>query len=356
MNIKKIIFTTLLAAVCAAAISGCSFPSYKIEDSGAYDNGVLALEEGRLDDAEKYFADAVETDGRLEEGYRGQGIVCYQREEYETAAEFFDMALESLDFENADFTEDVLFYKAACLHRTGRTDEAIEVYSSLTNSSQSGLANAYLGSLYMDKGSLSEAEDAFSEAVLHEDNYNIYIIIYESYAKVRREAEGAPYLEKALEIEPETADDHAREGLIYYYLENHMKARQSLTTAISEGCADAMPLLGKICLEDGDIAGAKDMYSNALSQGLDEAESCNGLALCEAKSGNYRTALDYIDEGLKYADETSKRNLLFNRITIYEEMRDFVSAKEKTEEFLKLYPDDEAAKREYKYLSHIRQD
>lgn len=351
---KKRLVSIILICVFGLSVPGCSFPSYMISDSGAYDKGVAALSEGRYDDAEKYFAEAVETDGRDEEGYRGQGLVYYEQEEYEVAALYFKKSLESMRYENDAFFEDVNFYRAQCLEKTGKDEEAAEIYRSLTGGDKGGLAYAYLGSILMREGNAEEAEEAFKEAVLHEKNYNIYILIYEAYAAARREAEGAPYLEMALEIEPESADDHARVGLIYYYLENHTMARTSLDKAIQEGCIEALPLLGKICLEDGDVSGAKDLYTNALEKGLDRAESCNGLALCEARSGNYKTALDYINEGLEYANESSRRSLLFNRITVYEDMRDFQSAKEYIEEFLELYPDDEAAKREYKYLSHVQ--
>ena len=49
--------------------------------------------------------------------------------------------------------------------------------------------------------------------------------------------------------------------------------------------------------------------------------------------------------------DSSRRDLLYNEIVVYEKKHDFQTAKQKAEEFMQLYPDDEAGQREYDFLS-----
>ena len=48
--------------------------------------------------------------------------------------------------------------------------------------------------------------------------------------------------------------------------------------------------------------------------------------------------------------DSSKRDLLYNEIVVYEKKMDFATAKQKAEEFMQLYPDDEAGQKEYDFL------
>ena len=49
--------------------------------------------------------------------------------------------------------------------------------------------------------------------------------------------------------------------------------------------------------------------------------------------------------------DSSKRDLLYNEIVVYEKKQDFETAKQKASEFMQLYPDDEAGQKEYDFLS-----
>ena len=53
---------------------------------------------------------------------------------------------------------------------------------------------------------------------------------------------------------------------------------------------------------------------------------------------------------LTFAEGEELKSLLFNEMTIYEKKLDFVTAKQKAEEYLELYPDDKTMKKELAFL------
>lgn len=74
--------------------------------------------------------------------------------------------------------------------------------------------------------------------------------------------------------------------------------------------------------------------------------------LCELADGNYDAAISSAETGLALeADESTKRDLLYNEIVAYERKGDFATAKTVAAQFAELYPDDEEGKKEYDFLS-----
>ena len=338
--------TIIIAALGAAMFfAGCMH-----EDTGAYDRAVRALEAEDYDTALDEFGKAASEDDRKAEGYRGQGLVYLERGDYSYAVRLFDMSLEAMKHENAEFSEDVLFYKARALEKMPDHAGAKEVYEQLADGSRGQEANALLGSLCLKDGEEQEAEEAFSQACGEDPGYDVYLIIYEAYEEANREGDGAEYLEKALELQPESPADYMKQGQIYAYLEDYQSARESLGTAIDRGNTDAVPLMGYICLMENDTSSARAVYEKVLEEGGRQALAYNGLAMTALADGQYEEALSYIREGLKCNDEEMNESLLFNQIVIYEKALDFDMAREKTEEFLKEYPANTEMKDEYRFL------
>ena len=66
----------------------------------------------------------------------------------------------------------------------------------------------------------------------------------------------------------------------------------------------------------------------------------------------WETAINYYRLGVVHEDssEELKKEMNFNMIVAYEQMKDWESAKAKLKEYLAEYPDDEAAKKELEFL------
>ena len=69
------------------------------------------------------------------------------------------------------------------------------------------------------------------------------------------------------------------------------------------------------------------------------------------KKGNYAAALMAFQNGMQLGDSAMMQTLAFNEIVAYEHMGEFTNAFALMENYLKTYPDDTKAKREYDFLS-----
>ena len=350
---KKGCMFRITAFACLACVflntSGCAD---KNNDSGAYDSGMEALENGNYDTALSEFQKAVDEDGRAAEGYRGMGLVYLNSESYEYAVNMFDLSISSMKHDNDEFERDVLLYKAEALADDSKTDEALEIYKELENGPAPEAAYALEGRIYLNNGQRDKAADCFDLALGDGDDIKIALFIYEAYKDANLEGDGAAYLEKAISSNVSEGEDEAFMGLAYYYLNDYENAITYLNKAIKSGYSNGTQILGNIYLDKGDISGARALFMDMISAGGNDAMAYNGLAMCSMAEEDYESALVYIDLGLKCNDKRAERSLLFNEVAAYEKMLDFNTAKTKSQEYLVKYPNDMEMKNESMFLLH----
>ena len=165
-------------------------------------------------------------------------------------------------------------------------------------------------------------------------------------------ADGDSYLEAAVKIEPKTTEDYYNIGCAYYYLEEQDEAVKAFSKAMKDGSSAAMEMLGEVYLSNGQNDEAKALFSSYLSTDGFAAAANNGLALCALAENDTDSALSYIEEGLKTAEDSDRENLLFNQIVSYEKRADFDTAKSLMADFLAAYPENTAAQRENTFLQN----
>ena len=66
--------------------------------------------------------------------------------------------------------------------------------------------------------------------------------------------------------------------------------------------------------------------------------------------GEYESALTAFQTAMSIENNEMMQSLKFNEIVAYEYMEDYKAAAALMNDYLKTYPDDEAAQREYKFL------
>ena len=83
------------------------------------------------------------------------------------------------------------------------------------------------------------------------------------------------------------------------------------------------------------------------------------MSVCAMQNENYEKALDYIQTGMGLAqtsdgkesvDADMLREMRYNEIVCLEQQADWESAKQKVEEYLSEYPDDETVQKEAEFL------
>lgn len=317
-----------------------------------YKDGIEALENENYDAALSYFEQLIAEGALLPEAYRGYGIAWMEKECYPEAIAAFSRSLNNLDGNHLQFKEDVMFYLAEMRMITGDKEKAIEVYSNILKENKKNVQAFFLrGEAYLEQKDFESAKKDFDRALLDSENYNLYINIYQLYADMGMETEGNKYLEKALDLKPETGEDYYHRGRIYENQGLYMEAKAALLTAIQMEYEDAMLVLGRIYLKLDDSTSARTMYQEYLEQSEQKAKAYNGLAQCDIYDGSYDSALNYIAEGLEVCESDEIQGLLYNEIVAYEYKNEFQTAKQKMQEYLERYPDDQDAIRENEFLS-----
>lgn len=283
--------------------------------------------------------------------YRGMGIAYMGLADYQQAAEYFLQALSVTDgiVEEVDF--DINFYLGAAYTKLGRYGEAKEVYDAILALRPQNREALYLrGLALLSLQQYTQAKTDFDNAVaLNEKDYDRIIQIYEALNAHDYKDAGQSYLTDALQKYGENMSSYDK-GRMYYYMGDYNSAYASLEKAREEGHVDAYLFLGRAYEATGDYNYASTVYNSYLEKVQEDAGVYNQLGLCEMRKGNYVQALHAFQSGVKLEDDSVMQALRFNEAVAYEYMGEFETAAGLMADYLKAYPDDEKAKREYQFL------
>ena len=271
---------------------------------------------------------------------------------YDKAKEAFKSSLSSMKHKDAEFSRDVMYYEAETCVQAGDLDGAIEICTNIQEEKVDADALFLRGRAYFLQKNYEQAKVDFDAAVETKESYQLCFDIYELYQESSMKADGDRYLEAAVKIEPKTTEDYYNIGCAYYYLEEQDEAVKAFSKAMKDGSSAAMEMLGEVYLSNGQNDEAKALFSSYLSTDGFAAAANNGLALCALAENDTDSALSYIEEGLKTAEDSDRENLLFNQIVSYEKRADFDTAKSLMADFLAAYPENTAAQRENTFLQN----
>lgn len=117
--------------------------------------------------------------------------------------------------------------------------------------------------------------------------------------------------------------------------------------------ADSYRGLGIALWETEDYQGALDAMEIALEQGTKENVTIHSImGNCAMQTEDYQKAAEHYEAALSMEDisEELKKETMYNLIAAYEYAGNVDKAKEKLEEYIAEYPDDESALREAEFL------
>ena len=139
-------------------------------------------------------------------------------------------------------------------------------------------------------------------------------------------------------------------GRICYYMGDYENARNFLTNLKTSTDYGAALYLGRTYEALTDFNYAASIYADYVEYDQTKAEIYNQLGLCRMKMGEYEQALSAFQAAMKIEDNGMMQTLKFNEIVTYEYMGDYKTAAALMNSYLRSYPDDETAKREYDFL------
>ena len=139
-------------------------------------------------------------------------------------------------------------------------------------------------------------------------------------------------------------------GRISYYLEDYENARTYLEKARDEKGYEAVLFLGKTYETLGDNNYAISVYNTYLESNPDAAQVWNQIGLCKLNMEDNEGALQAFQTAMQIENNGMMQTLKMNEIIAYEHLHEYKKASVLMESYLKSYPDDETAQREYLFL------
>lgn len=341
---KKFMATVLLAAMLC---TGCSTGG-RTENIDKAMEQVAALE---YDSALENFQIAEEAGENERLLYRGRGIAYLGKTMYAEAAEAFEKALSLSDgrIENVDY--DINYYLATAYYKMGEEEKAIQIYDAIVALKEKEEDAYYLrGVIRIERDELEKAQADFDEVMrLDPENYDRLIEIYCVMEKNGYKEVGQQYLQTAMDSGTKNMTNYEK-GRICYYLGDYDNARTYLEKARDDNGYEAVLFLGKTYETLGDNNYAISVYNTYLEGGEDNPQVLNQLGLCRMKAQDYEGALTAFQTAMNVPDNGMMQTLKMNEIIAYERLGEYKQASVLMESYLKTYPDDEVAKREYTFL------
>lgn len=344
----KIMFL-LLTILAAGILTGCSLGK-KHEN---IDAGMTAIQNLDYSGSLACFEKALVNSEDQQLVYRGQGIAYIGLAQYEEAKEALLKAISFSKTGPDSVTYDINYYLATAYYKTGELKKAIQIYNSIIALKPKETDAYYLrGSVELDNGQYDLAVADFDEAIkLAKTDYDMYIDIYLSFEKNGYKEAGQKYLKDLLDHNS-TSMSNYNKGRISFYLQDYDSARNSLEEARTESSddADVILMLGKTYEILGDYNYASSVYANYLKDDTTNVEVYNQLGLCKIKMEDYQASLEAFQSALATENNDMIQTLQFNEIVAYEYLGEYKQATVNMEKYLKLYPDDKKAQREYEFL------
>lgn len=337
----------LAAVVMAMLLAGCGIKK-KNENITAGIEQIKALE---YDAALACFEAAREAGEDQRQLFRAEGLAYMGKTMYTEAAQAFESALASSNGRVDSMDIDINYYLATAYYKQGQPEEAIAIYDAITNYKGDERDAYYLrGVLYTEKENLEQAAADFDKTMeLDNTDYDRLIEIYGVLDANGYREKGQEYLRTAMDAGTKGMTNFEK-GRICYYLGDYENAKTYLEKARKESGYEAVLFLGRTYETLGDQNYAISVYNTFLDNGGANPQVLNQLGLCKMNIGDYEGALTAFQTAMTAEDSSMLQALKMNEIIAYEELGEFRKAAVLMDSYLKSYPDDQDAQREYIFL------
>lgn len=292
-------------------------------------------------------------DAKKQESYKELGLTAMSEGDYEKAIESFNKALKLANGSVDNQEIDICYYKAAAQYQAGDFGGAVDTYTALMEYDEGDPMPIFLrGSIYANENQMEQALKDYKSAVkCDEEDYELYIQIFENLQELNHRDEGLEFLNLALEIEGNKAENYMQRGRIYLILEQYDAATKALNKAIDKNLDEAKVYLAQVYLAQDEDDKAEATLEEYIKNDTVTSDALNIIGCMKMEQGDYEAALKYFKQGLGLDKVADKKSLMKNEIAALEHTGEFDTASEKLEEYLKEYPTDEEAIREKEFLA-----
>lgn len=331
----------------AALLAGCG----KQEQLSYTKQGMNAVEALEYEEALGYFETGLDKGEDKRAIYRGMGLAFMGMTHYEDAILYLEAALHESGGRVEDMDFDINYYLATAYYKSGRAEDAVSAYDAILALRPKEKDAFYLrGYVKLSRNEFEAAQKDFeAAAALDDKDYDQLIRIYTALEEYGYKEAGMVYLQKVMAQNEKSISDYDM-GRMCYYMGDYEKARDYLSRLETAKDYGAALYLGRTYEALGDYNYASSIYAAFTENDQSRAEIYNQLGLCRMQMKEYSAALEAFQAAMNIEDNGMMQSLKFNEVVAYEYMGDFKTASALLNSYLKSYPDDAAAKREYEFL------
>lgn len=139
-------------------------------------------------------------------------------------------------------------------------------------------------------------------------------------------------------------------GLQLYDWQDYRQALPILLQAYEDGYSDLVLYVGSCYGQTGDLENMQLYYDVFLQKNEMNSFMYAQYAAIALDEGRLEDALNYIETGKQLEDQSNIKELLYDEIVYYEQMKDYNTAYDKAKAFIETYPSDVNGKNEYDIL------
>ena len=292
-------------------------------------------------------------DREAQRAARDEGIKAMVDGDYKAAVKDFNRALQQAGAWVTEREVNISYYKAAAQVLGGDYGGAVNTYSNLIDFDKNNAYAYFLrGSAYLKSGDKENGLADYRSAVgVSPEDYELHMEIYGNLSESGYDKEAAEFLNLALEIAGDSAENYLYRGQIYMLLDQYEVAKTTLQKSVDKGSMDAKVYLANVYHALGDDESANkliDEYIGEESVSPDSLATAGNLLL---EQGRYEDALGVFRRGLEMNNVDNPRALLKGEIVALEYTGQFAEARQKANDYIAAYPSDADIIRELVFLN-----
>lgn len=287
-----------------------------------------------------------------QQAYRQVGMNKLSEGNYEEAVEAFQKALDQSNAVVTDMEIDICYYKATAQYKGGDAKGALETCKALIDYNKKDYKAYYIrGCIYLKEEDRENAMKDYRKAFETSGNdYEMYVSVYESLKNAGWDSEAEEVLAAALKLKADKPEEYRERGHIYLLQGDYENAKKELDKAINGDDVKALLYLAQVYDAQGDSSQAAALYESYISKNNSDVSTLVALGDMQMEAKNYSQALEFYQQALSVKSPPNEQQLRRNEIIACEQMQDYEGAREKALAYIKDYPEDEEAQKEYTFL------